>query len=315
MVFLTQTDIRLYCFTICMNSGHILIAGGSGLVGTSLSLFLQSKGYQVALLSRRGSSGTKIKTFRWDPATGFLDPEALQGCTAVVNLAGAGVADKSWSKAYKKELLDSRVQSTATLVQSLQKEEYSHIHLINASAIGFYENGDDLKREDDPAGNEFLSFVCKTWETEAKKLEEHRLSIVRIGIVLSPNGGFVAKMAQPIRFGLGAALGSGKQLISWIHVHDLAAMITFLLENKKSGIYNAVAPNPSSNRDMTAAIARILHKPFFLPPVPKFMLQWIMGEFTSELLANHRISCDKISGEGFRFEFPELLPALEDCLK
>ena len=234
-----------------------------------LSVLLKEKGYEVALLSR--TPKTKPLTFTWDIPAKKIDTEALLWADAVIHLAGAGVAEKSWSSDHKRDILESRTHSSkllANTIAGLPIENRPKI-FIAASAVGYYglDTGNELMRESAPAGKEFLADVTKQWETENNAVASLgiRTCLLRVGVVLAKEAGALPKMTAPIRWGAGAALGSGKQYISWIHITDLARMFCFALENTTlEGVYNAVAPLPATNTELTKAIAQTLHKPLLL---------------------------------------------------
>jgi len=298
----------------------ILITGGTGLVGTHLSVLLKEKGYEVALLSR--TPKTKPLTFTWDIPAKKIDTEALLWADAVIHLAGAGVAEKSWSSDHKRDILESRTHSSkllANTIAGLPIENRPKI-FIAASAVGYYglDTGNELMRESAPAGKEFLADVTKQWETENNAVASLgiRTCLLRVGVVLAKEAGALPKMTAPIRWGAGAALGSGKQYISWIHITDLARMFCFALENTTlEGVYNAVAPLPATNTELTKAIAQTLHKPLLLPAVPSFVLYGLLGEMAGLVLGGNRVASEKIQKEGFQFSFPTLEGALKDLFE
>ncbi len=295
----------------------ILITGGSGLVGSRLTEILIEKGYHVAHLGRKEGEKRGVKTYRWDYKSGYLDVKAFDDVDYVVNLAGANVGDGRWTESRKKELYDSRVQSTGLLYETIEKNNISIKKVISASAVGYYDSAPDLMTEDKPAGKVFLAKVCADWEAEAQRFDSIHipLCIFRIGIVLSPKGGFVAEMAKPIKLGFGAALGNGNQLISWLHIDDLCAMLLRAIENESLvGVYNAVSPEPDSNKEITKAIAKHMGKPLWLPNVPAFVLKILFGGFSYELLVNHNISARKIVNTGFEFKYPDLETTLNNVL-
>ncbi len=270
----------------------ILIAGGSGLVGSALQSYLREQGHQVRILSRSKSPKANINTFWWDPSAQLMDEAACLETEVIINLAGASVSGHLWTKKYKQELIDSRIQSTSTLVHYMPHMPKLK-KFISASAIGYYANGKQTVDEHSPAGQGFLAKLCADWEAEAQKAPVET-AIVRIGIVLSDKGGFLEAMKKPIQYGLGAVLGSGEQQISWVSISDLVALFHLLVDEGKAGVYNGVSGQFHSNREMTKAIAKQLHKPIWLPPVPAFALKLLFGDFSAELLADHQV----ISTEG-----------------
>ncbi len=295
----------------------ILITGGSGLVGSRLTEILIEKGYNVAHLGRKAGEKKGVKTYKWDYKKEYIDIEAFADADCVVNLAGANVSEGRWTESRKKELYDSRVQSTRLLYETIEKNNIPIKKVISASAVGYYNSTSDLMTEDKPAGKVFLAKVCADWEAEAQRFDSIHipLCIFRIGIVLSPKGGFAAEMAKPIKLGFGAVLGNGKQQISWVHIDDLCAMFLKSIENiDMVGVYNAVSPESASNKEITTAIANHLGKPIWLPNVPAFALKLLFGGFSYELLVNHNISARKIVNSGLEFKYPDLETTLNNVL-
>lgn len=297
--------------------GYILIAGGTGLIGTRLCELLEEKGYETALLSRQNAGGKK-KTFAWDLSKGVLDPEAIRNASAVINLAGAGIADTWWTPARKRVLIQSRTQSTALLGKMLQSAPNRVETYLSASGIGIYGNtGDTWVDENAASGNDFLAECTRAWETAFGELERPalRTAAIRIGVVLSPKGGALAKILLPFRFRVGAWFGKGSQWYSWIHIDDLCRLFIHALENPAiHGKYNAVAPQPVTNKEFTKTIGKVLGGPHLIVPVPSFLLRAGMGEMADAVLNSNRVSCKKIEASGFSFRFPELEPALRDLL-
>lgn len=296
-------------------SSKILITGGTGLVGTRLSEKLTKMGHKVTHLSRRADPGAKYPAFKWDIENGTIDSEALK-VDHIIHLAGAGVGDQKWTARRKEVIYNSRIDSTKLLFEKISASGHPLKSFLSASAIGYYgmDTGDQLLTEDSPGAGDFLAKVTADWEQAAKPFESINvpLTYLRIGVVLSSKGGALVKMAQPVKFGVGAALGSGKQYISWIHIDDMCEMIVWLLENKKEGIYNGVAPNPVTNGEITKAIAQTLKKPLFLPPVPAFVLKLMLGEMSSIALGGNKVSAQKLQDEGFEFQFSDIRSALSD---
>ena len=235
----------------------------------------------------------------------------------IIHLAGAGVADENWSEHRKQEILESRLLSTKLLYQAVEKATVRPKVIIAAAAIGYYgaDTGNICLDESSPLGDGFLADVCRQWEIEIKKFENLgvRTVILRLGIVLSEKGGAYEKMILPIKIGMGAALGTGKQIISWIHIDDLVNMILYSLQNDRiEGIFNAVAPNPVNNEDFNRIASKVLHRPFWLPNVPSFLLELILGERSSIILGGNKVSAKKIKDAGFRFQFEELDTAIKN---
>ncbi|MCG8319074.1 MAG: TIGR01777 family oxidoreductase [Cytophagales bacterium] len=297
----------------------VLITGGTGLVGKKITALLLKGGYQVAHVSRSEKPGKNLETFVWDLEKNYLDPAALNKVDAIIHLAGAGVADKKWTDSYKQVILESRTKSTRLLLEALQKSDHRVKVFVSASAIGIYPNDRDAEvfHEDGPHATNFLASVTAAWEQEVDKIAALGIRTVkfRIGIVLSNSGGALVKMAQPIKYGLGAPLGSGKQFMSWIHESDLGSMLIFPLENTDlHGVYNAVSPHAKTNAEVTKAIAKSLNKPCFLPNVPGLLINLAMGEMAGLILGGAHVSSEKIQKAGFKFQFPELSLALNDLL-
>ena len=294
---------------------HILITGASGLIGTRLTALLTQNGYQVSHLGRKAKSGV-IPTYVWDITQQTIDTKALQGVDAIIHLAGAGIADKPWTKARKKELLESRTHSTRLLYQTLKNETHQVKQLISASAIGYYGFAPQphVLKEEDAAGKDFLAEVTQAWENEVDKFSGllQQTAKLRIGIVLSTKGGALKPMLLPVKFGVGSALGSGKQMISWIHIDDICKQFLFLLENPNlQGAFNGVAPNPLSNKEFTKVIGKVLNRPVWLPAVSSFLLKLFLGEMANLVLQGNAVSCDKMQQAGFNFTFTRAEDAIQ----
>ncbi|MBS1491174.1 MAG: TIGR01777 family oxidoreductase [Bacteroidetes bacterium] len=298
-------------------SKKILITGASGLVGTHLTQWLQKNGYLVVSLVRSPAK-TKSQSFLWNPETGMIDGDAFKGVNAIVHLAGAGIADKRWNKKRKKEILESRVLSTRLLWQTLEKVNHTVEVVVMASAIGYYgffEN-EKIATEEDNSGNDFLARVTEQWELEADQF--HRLNIrtvkIRIGVVLSKKGGALTKMAIPVRWGIGAPLGKGKQYVSWIHIDDLCRIFEQALSNEKMrGAYNAAA-GWCTNTELTKNLAEVLQKPLWLPAIPAVVLKIILGERADLVLKGGKVSSEKLKRDGFIFQYQDLRQTLKKIL-
>lgn len=295
----------------------VLITGGTGLVGGQLSELLNSKGYKVTHLSRNPTQ-KHYQTFYWDIKKGEIDDEAITSADAVIHLAGAGVSDKRWTEDWKKEIYNSRIDSTQLLKTKIEKLNPGLKHFISASAIGYYgwDTGDTMVDESSVKGTGFLADVVDDWENEVDTLNELNVKVskVRIGIVLSKKGGALVELMKPIKYWVGAPLASGNQYMSWIHINDLCRIFVHTLENSHEGIYNGVAPNPHTNKEFTKHVATILKKPLWLPNVPKFALRLIVGEMADILVGGNRVSSKKVEDTGFKFQFETLDEALQDLL-
>lgn len=295
-----------------------MITGASGLIGTRITEMLLEEGHGVSHLGRSKRPG-KVPSFIWDVKKKNIDGEALHDVDTIIHLAGANVGDKRWSAEWKKEIRDSRVQSTQLLYEMLAKGDHAVKTVVAASAIGFYGfvDGDQMMKEDHEPGNDFLATVVHEWEKEADKIASLGIRVVkiRIGIVLSERGGALQEMAKPIRYFVGSPLGSGRQYISWIHLDDICQM--FILACKNSGmrgVYNGVAPHPVTNRELTKKIASVIKRPLLLPAIPGFALKLILGEMADVVIHGSKVSPDKIVQSGFEFQFDDLDAALHDLL-
>lgn len=297
---------------------QVLITGGSGLVGQRLSQMLLERGYGVSWLSRQAAQKGKVKTYRWDVQRQYIDPEALQNVQYIVHLAGAGVADGRWTEERKKLILESRTQSTRLLANALQKQAHSVRAFVGASAIGLYgaHTGNVLVGEGFPPANDFLAQVVRQWEAETDRIADRLRTVkIRIGVVLSAQGGALPQMALPVRLFAGAPLGSGKQWVSWIHIDDLCRMFIKAIEDEQMhGAYNGVAPQPLTNQQLTRAIGQVLHRPVWPLHVPAFALNLALGEMATVVLGGSRVSSKKIEEAGFAFQFPDAMSALNNLI-
>jgi len=286
---------------------RIAVTGASGLIGTALVGYLKSQGHTVQRLVRRAAVSSDEIT--WDPIAGTVDMDALAGVDAVIHLAGAGVGDKRWTKKYKSEILNSRLLGTTTIAKAVAIVKPQVF--ISSSAIGWYgESGNRAVVESDRVGDDFLAAVCREWESAADLAGDVRTVKLRTGIVLDPTGGALGKMLPLFRFGLGGKLSNGKQWWSWITLHDQIRAIAFLLENKVSGPVNLTSPNPVTNSEFTAGLARALHRPALFP-VPGFALKIVLGGFSTEILGSKKVMPQALTEAGFTFDYPHISSALE----
>lgn len=286
---------------------RIAVTGASGLIGTALVGYLKSQGHTVQRLVRRVAVSSEEIT--WDPITGTVDMDALAGVDAVIHLAGAGVSDKRWTKKYKSEILNSRLLGTTTIAKAVAiiKPQV----FISASAIGWYgESGNRAVIESDRVGDDFLAAVCREWEAAADLAGDVRTVKLRTGLVFDPTGGALGKMLPIFRFGLGGKLSNGKQWWSWITLHDQIRAIAFLLENKVSGPVNLTSPNPVTNSEFTAGLARAMHRPALFP-VPAIALKIVLGGFSAEVLGSKKVMPQVLTEAGFTFDYPHISSALE----
>ena len=286
---------------------RIAVTGASGLIGSALVGYLKSQGHTVQRLVRRPAVSSEEIT--WDPISGTVDMEALAGVDAVIHLAGAGVSDKRWTKKYKSEILNSRLLGTTTIAKAVAIVKPQVF--ISASAIGWYgESGNRAVIESDRVGDDFLAAVCREWEASADLAGDVRTVKLRSGLVLDPTGGALGKMLPLFRFGLGGKLSNGKQWWSWITLHDQIRAIAFLLENKVSGPVNLTSPNPVTNSEFTAGLARAMRRPALFP-VPAIALKIVLGGFSAEVLGSKKVMPQVLTEAGFTFDYPHISSALE----
>jgi len=298
----------------------VLITGATGLVGTELVSLLLKNGIHINYLT---TSKNKIqdeanyKGFYWNPTTGDIDDTCLDDVDVIIHLAGASIS-KRWTTSYKQEILESRVLSTAVLYGLLKNKTHNVHQFISASAIGIYPNSLDkvYSEEETQFDSSFLSQVVQKWEQSVDRIAQLGIKVakVRTGLVLSGKGGVLKEMAAPAKFGLAAAFGSGRQMQSWIHVDDLAGIYYYILNEELENIYNAVAPFPVTNQELTKQIAKALDKPYFLPNIPQFAMRMILGEMHTLLFDSQNVSAKKIISEGYQFKYLSLEKALKEEL-
>lgn len=294
---------------------NILITGGSGLVGKEVTKQLEKKGYKVAWLSRKPKK-YKQKAFEWNVNKQKIDKKALEWCDAIVHLAGAGVADQRWTEKRKKEIQESRTLSTSLLYNSLRKLEKKPEVFVSASAVGIYgfDTGGNIVTEDSPVGDDFLAKVVVDWEEEIFKIKTLGIRTValRTGIVLDKKSGALAEMLKPP---VAAPLGNGRQYMSWIHLKDLAGLYHFALTQPLEGIYNAVAPHPVTNKQVTELASKAKGKAYLPIPVPAFLLKLVLGEMANIVIGGNKVSSEKVEKEGYIFEFPYIKEAVSEIYK
>ena len=306
----------------------ILITGGTGMIGTRLTQLLTDKGYDVIIMSRESSvernERKSVSYANWNIAHQTMDKEAIGKANHIIHLAGAGVADKRWTEKRKQEIVNSRIQSSALIVKALQ-EIPNHVEsVISSSAIGWYGADTAASKikgftEETIADTEFLGETCRIWEESIQPVEKigKRLVKLRTGIVLSNEGGALVEFKKPLKAGVAAILGSGEQIISWIHVDDLCSMFIYAIENKEmSGVYNAVAPYPVTNKQLTLTLAEKMRDKFYIPiHVPSFVLKIMLGEMSIEVLKSANVSSHKIKNAHFDFQYPTIESALKQLIK
>lgn len=296
---------------------NILITGGSGMIGTRLTTFLLGKGHNISHLSRSPGRAA-VRTFKWDPERSYMDDQALQDADTIIHLAGAGIADKRWSAQRKQEILLSRTESSRLIAEALVRIPNRVKTLISASGISYYGLAENTRSfiESDPPGDDFMAKVSDAWEKEVDAARDRvRVVKIRTGVVLNKDGIAMKKLTMPIKFFVGAPLGSGKQCVNWIHIDDVCRIYVKAVEDATmQGAYNAVAPNPVTNAELTRELARALKRPLFLPPIPGFMVRLIAGEVADVVLKGGSISSLKVEQAGFEFRFKTVRSALEDLL-
>ena len=284
----------------------IAVTGASGLIGSALVAQLKSDGHQVQKIVRRPARTSDEVS--WNPIKGEIDLQALEGVDAIFHLAGAGVGDKRWTAAYRSEILNSRLLGTTTIATAC--EQLQPDVFISASAIGYYgETGDRAVTETDRGGSDFLSIVCREWESVADLAPSIRTIKLRTGLVLDPTGGALGRMIPLFKFGLGGKLGSGKQWWSWITLHDQIRAMVFLMNSKIEGAVNLTSPNPVTNQEFTAALAMALKRPAIFP-APAFALRAVLGGFSTEVLGSKKVIPKVLVDNKFEFDYPHVSSAL-----
>jgi len=295
----------------------VLITGGSGLIGNRLSRMLIDRGYTVTHLTQTSSNLEGVRSYSWNVDAGSIDEQATSSADYIINLAGAGIADKRWTKARKKQIADSRINGTKLLYTTLKEQPTNNTKaIISASAIGYYGaiTSDKIFHEKDPPAGDFLGTTCQLWECQADRFTELGIRVVKIrtGIVLSDKGGALPKMGLPIRLYVGAPLGLGNQFVPCIHIDDLCNIFIKAIEDKNlSGAYNAVCPDHTSNTELTNTITNVLKRPLFLPNIPGWLLKLALGEMADTVLEGSKVSCNKITAAGFKFEYENVENALK----
>jgi len=297
---------------------RILITGATGLVGQEIVKQYHAKNIAVNYLSTSKSklkSGANCKGFYWSPETNEIDVACFEDVEVIINLAGASIA-KRWTESYKKEIVNSRLQSLSLLFNTIREHNISIKQLVSASAIGIYPDSNTNYYEEafNEFGKGFLAKVSVEWETTALQFKQLNInvSVIRIGIVLSNNGGVLPKLVTPIKNFVGTALGKGSQWQSWIHIEDLAKLFLYVIDNKLEGVFNGVAPNPVKQRELVKAIGKTINRPIVLPKVPSFVLKLLLGEMNAIVVESQRVSSQKIENLGFQFNYHHLQRALDD---
>ena len=299
----------------------ILITGATGLIGKKLTSDLLSKGYSVNYLTTRNSqikSSNKINGYYWNPEKEIIDLECFKDVDTIINLAGSNIA-KRWSRSNKLKILKSRTQSLNLLKDSILKNNLNIKKIISASAIGIYPSSFDRVYTENTnlISSSFLGKVVREWELAVNSFNDLKIeiAIVRIGLVLSKDGGILSKSLFPIKFGVGSFFGSGMQWQSWIHIQDISNIFCHILKNDLVGIFNGTSPNPITNKDFTIKLSKFLNRPLIFPNLPKWLMSLILGEMHIIIFESQNITCDRLNKTKFKFKYDDFDHAIADLLK
>jgi uncharacterized protein (TIGR01777 family) len=298
----------------------ILIAGGSGLIGNKTTQDLIANGHEVIHLSRSPKAASTIPVYKWDIAKQYIDPEALIDVDYVINFAGAGIADKRWTDAQKKAIIDSRVHGNQFFQRLIEEKKLNIKKFISGAAIGYYgDRGSEILTEESRAGTSgFLVESCIQWEDSINAIKTTGVPVayVRIGIVLSTKGGALEKMLGPAKFGLGSYFGDGSQIYSWVHIDDISKIFCWLVDTPNAeGVYNGTAPNPISNKDFVQTMMDVKGGLGIVAPVPKFVLSAMLGEMKAVVMTGSHVIPKKLEQQGFKFKYEELNSCLADLIQ
>ena len=298
----------------------VLITGATGLIGSEIVKLCHSRNIDVNYLTtskEKITNESNYKGFYWNPNERVIDQTCLEDVDAIINLVGASISER-WTDSYKEEIIKSRTLTAQLLKSTIEKYKFEIDHIVSASAIGVYPDSKTNYYEENFHGvsSSFLGTVVEKWEDAIDEFKalDMKVSKVRIGLVLADEGGALPEIVKPMKFGAGAAFGSGKQWQSWIHIKDLARIFIHIVEKQLEGVYNGVAPNPVTNQELTKSAAEVLNKPLLLPNIPKFAMKLALGEMHIILFESQRVSSRKIEDTGFDFKFHHLTPALNDLL-
>lgn len=300
---------------------NVLITGGTGFIGQRLTAELLKKGYSVSILTRKSKPNTDgITYYIWDVSAQKMDETAVLNADYIIHLAGENIAEKKWTSERKEEIRNSRIQSAQLIYTVLKKHNKRINAFVSASGIGIYGavNGEGICTENTLSANDFVGSICQEWEKSADLMAGLGIRTVKIrtGLVLGKNDGLLKRLTPIFKRGFGSALGSGKQYMPWIHIHDLCMMYIEAIKNEKmSGAYNATINDSTNNSTFSKELANTLGRPMWLPKVPALLIRMVMGEMADIVLRGRRVSSDKIKKLGFRFQFKNLKKALKDCLK
>ncbi|WP_304197435.1 TIGR01777 family oxidoreductase [Flavobacterium alvei] len=299
---------------------NVLISGGSGFVGKHLTDLLLANGYSVSILSRSQKQNTEqVNYYQWDVDANFIDENAVLKADYIIHLAGEGIADKRWTAKRKEVIVRSREQSIKLIYNILKINNKKLEAFISASGIGIYgaKNGSEICTENSPLANDFLGRTCQKWEAAADTIASLGIRTVKIrtGLVLGKNEGFLKQLVPVFKLKLGSALGSGKQYMPWIHIDDLCGIYFKSLNNLEiKGAYNAAVLDNTTNTVFSKTLAKLFGYSMWLPNVPAFIMQLILGEMAQIVLTGQRVSSDKIESSGFKFQHTSLEKALRDCV-
>lgn len=300
---------------------RVLITGATGLVGHEITRVCHQSNINVNYLTTNRDKikiEENYKGFFWNPGSGEIDLDCFEEVEVIIHLAGASIA-KRWTKKYKKEIIDSRVLTTALILESLKTIQHTVRHIVSASAVGIYPDSFQKYYMEDAEekSTDFLGEVVKQWEAAVMEFKNHQIevSLLRIGLVLASSGGAFPKISKPVKQGLGAVFGNGKQWQSWIHLEDLALLFMFVVEEELKGVFNAVAPNPVSNKKLTHIIATKVGKKIVLPNVPKFVMRLILGEMHMLLFSSQRVCSNKTREAGFYFNYDNVTTAVDSLIE
>lgn len=299
---------------------RILITGATGLIGGEIVKLCHQKNIAVNYLTTSKSkieNNANYQGFYWNPSKGEIDVDCINGVDAIIHLVGATIA-KRWTKAHKQAIINSRLETTALLHDTVKNNPNNIKQIVSASAIGYYPDSltNYYTEDEKQISTSFLGKVVQEWEQTVDTFKTLNITVskVRIGVVLSKNGGAFPELLKPIKYGVGAAMGSGEQWMSWIHLDDLAAVFLHVLEHELEGVYNGVAPNPATNKNLTKSVAKQIKRPLFLPNIPKFVMKFILGEMHILLFESQRVCSKKIEDTGFQFKYVNLDAAIADLV-
>lgn len=299
---------------------RIIITGGSGLIGRALTEYLTARGHELIILSRspRRVKGLPhgARAVEWNAKTAAGWGELADGAHAIINLAGAGIADKRWTPERKRIIVESRISAAQAVIEAVEAAENKPKVVIQASAVGYYgDRADEKVDEQSPPGSDFLADVVGKWEQAAAPLADlTRLVVIRTGVVLTTEGGALPQLMLPFKFFAGGPLGNGKQWVPWIHIEDLVRSIVWLMDNDEArGVYNLNAPNIVQNKQLAKMLGKVMGRPAFAP-APAIALKLLLGEMAAVVLGSQRAQADKLIEAGFEFDFPHPIPALKDII-